>query len=134
MRRHRVVLVAALASSLAAGVFLACNGTNGSLSAGDACHSSTECAPGLVCDFNQSPAICAGNLTPIPDGAPPPPDAPPGTPDAPPGPPDAAPPPDAPPGTPDAAALPDAPPPPPDAAPVPDAPPPPPDAAPLPDA
>ena len=130
MRRHRVVLVAALASSLgfgSLGLFVACNGTNGSLAAGDACHSSTECGPGLVCDFNASPAVCAGNLTVIPDGAPLPPDAPPGTPDA-------APVPDAPPGTPDARPLPDAPPPPPDAAPVPDAPPPPPDAAPIPDA
>ena len=125
MRRHRVVLAAALASlGLGSfGLFVACNGTNGSLAAGDACHSSSECGPGLVCDFNQSPAVCAGNLTPLPDAAPPAPDAPPGTPDA-------APVPDAPPGTPDARPLPDAPPPP-DAAPLPDAPP---DAAPLPDA
>jgi hypothetical protein len=128
MRRHRVVLVAALLSCAGFGVFVACNGTTDSLAAGEACHSSSECGPGLVCDFNASPAVCAGNLTPIPDGAPPPPDAPPGTPDAPP-------PPDAPPGTPDAPPLPDAPPPPPDAAVVPDAPPPPPpDAAPAPDA
>jgi hypothetical protein len=107
MRRRRVVLGAA--PGLVAGLVVwACNGTTGSLNAGEACHSSSECAAGLVCDFGQSPPVCAGNLTVVPDGAP--------EPDGPDGP-DAAPQPDAPPGTPDAA--PDATPPP-DAA-VPDA-------------
>src|SRR5262245_36586771 len=95
------------------GLLAACNGTSGSLAVGETCHSSTECAAGLVCDFNQTPAVCAGNLTPLPEAgvepdapdvdaapaidAPPVPDAKPGTPDA--GKPDAGPP-DA--GTPDA--------------------------------
>ena len=126
MRRRRVVLGAALL--LSTGVLVwACNGTSGSLTEGEACHSASECGPGLVCDFGQSPAVCSGNLTQLPDASPDEPDASPETPDA-------TPVPDAPPGTPDAAPVPDAPPPPPDAAPVPDAPPPPPVDASLPDA
>src|SRR5262245_58462637 len=125
MRRLRVVRLAALLISFGSIAVLvwACNGTTGSLNAGEVCHSSSECGMGLVCDFNQSPAVCAGNLTVLPDAMEVP-DAPPGTPDAPPVP-------DAPPGTPDA--RPDAPPMPPDAA-LPDAPPPPPPDAALPDA
>jgi hypothetical protein len=121
MRRRRVVLTLVLAAAAACG---ACNGTSGSLTAGDECHSSSECGTGLVCDFNQTPAVCAGNLSPLPEAGPEPdapeveadagidaapqPDAPPGTPDAAPvdaSPPDAPPKPDA--AVPDAA-LPDA--------------------------
>ncbi len=100
--------------ALSAAAVWACNGTSGSLTEGQACHSSSECAAGLVCDFGQSPAVCAGNLTPGEPDAAPGPDSPPGTPDA-------APMIDATPGTPDAPPMPDAPPPPIDAE-VPDAP------------
>lgn len=31
--------------------------------AGEPCVASAECAEGLVCDFGQSPAVCAGNVT-----------------------------------------------------------------------
>ena len=102
MRRRRVVLTSVLAAVLASAS--ACNGTAGSLQAGETCHSSSECGAGLVCDFNVSPPVCAGNLSPLPEAgpepdapetdaapaidAPPVPDAPPGTPDA--RPPDAA--------------------------------------------
>lgn len=77
---------------------------------GEECFASTECAPGLLCDFGAETAVCAPQQTnggtpipdpdPIPDAAPidspvdPPPDAPVVVPDA-------APPADAP--TPDAA-------------------------------
>src|SRR5688572_10906941 len=79
--------------------------------AGEPCSASSECAAGLVCDFNApGGAVCAGMLTPQPDAPPPDlPDAPPMI-DAPPGTPDAPPVPDAPPGTPDAPPVPDAPP------------------------
>ena len=99
MRVRRGVLGATLLSAAALTIW-ACNGSSNSLSAGEVCHSSSECASGLVCDFNQVPAVCASNLTPLPDAAPPP-DAD-LTPDAPPGTPDAAPQPDAPPAAPDA--------------------------------
>ena len=74
---------------------------------GETCTAATECAQGLLCDFQMNPPTCQGQGTPVPD-APIMIDAPPGTPDAPP--------------TPDAPTpQPDAPLPPPDAAPVPDA-------------
>ena len=92
MRSRRVVVLGALALLVGAAIW-ACNGTTGSLAAGEPCHSSSECGPGLVCDFGQTPAVCAGNLTQPPDA-----DL---TPDA--DLPDAAPTPDTPPGTPDAA-------------------------------
>jgi hypothetical protein len=31
--------------------------------AGDTCVASSECAAGLVCDFGQTPAVCAGSVT-----------------------------------------------------------------------
>lgn len=58
--------------------------------AGDECVATSECAPGLVCDLGQSPAVCAEFTTDEPDAAPagidaaPPIDGPPGTIDAPP--------------------------------------------------
>ena len=97
--------LAAAAIAAPAG-FVACKGSGG-LTAGEECHSSSECGAGLVCDFGQTPPVCASELTQgPPDAAPaidgePGPDAVPGTPDAPPAP-------DAPPGTPDAAPVPDA--------------------------
>ena len=72
---------------------------------GEACSASSECVPGLLCDFGQSPPICAGNST-VADASPPGPDGPP-VPDADPALPDAPPVPDATPDEPDAA-LPDA--------------------------
>jgi hypothetical protein len=90
-----------LAAAVVAAAAWACKGSTGSLQAGEECHGSSECAPGLVCDFGQTPAVCAGNLTVPPDASP--------LPDAPPDQPDAPPTPDAPPGTPDAAPTPDAP-------------------------
>jgi hypothetical protein len=68
------------------------------LAAGQTCHASSECGPGLLCDFSQDPAVCAM-------AGPPPADA---APDANPFQPDAAPTPDAAPGTPDAPPTPDA--------------------------
>jgi hypothetical protein len=85
---------------------------------GEPCFASSECAPGLVCDFGANPEpVCAEMGTPLPDASDI--DAAP-TIDADPAAPDAAPLPDAPPGTPDAAPTPDAPLPP-DAMPTPDA-------------
>ncbi|MBP6632811.1 MAG: hypothetical protein KBG28_14245 [Kofleriaceae bacterium] len=49
--------------------------------AGEQCSGSSECELGLVCDFGQSPAVCASNTT-VPDAAPPRPDADPAAPDA----------------------------------------------------
>jgi hypothetical protein len=59
--------------------------------AGEECVATSECAPGLVCDLGQDPAVCAEFGTPQPDAGPPPIDAPPGTIDAPPTPIDAPP-------------------------------------------
>ena len=42
--------------------------------AGEQCSGSSECELGLVCDFGQSPAVCASNTT-VPDAAPGAPDA-----------------------------------------------------------
>lgn len=61
--------------------------------AGEGCTASSECAAGLLCDFGQSPPVCAGNST-VADAAGPGPDAP-RLPDADPAAPDAAPVPDA---------------------------------------
>jgi hypothetical protein len=112
MRAGRFALTVALLTFGAGVGLLACREGSGTLAAGQECHGASECGPGLVCDFGQTPAVCAGALTtptPMIDGAPGMPDAPP-TPDAPPGTPDAAP--DAPLPPPDAAvpdaALPDA--------------------------
>jgi hypothetical protein len=103
---------------VAAAVAVGC-GSGDLKAAGEECFASSECEPGLTCDFAVMPPVCSGGQTQRPDAAP--------LPDAAPSAPDATPRPDARPGTPDAA--------PPDAAP-PDAAPPdaaPPDAA-LPDA
>lgn len=85
---------------------------------GEPCFASSECAPGLTCDFGANPEpVCAPTQTPLPDAS----DVDAAvTTDAPTGTPDATLAPDAPPGTPDAAPTPDAPPPVPDAA-IPDA-------------
>jgi len=107
-------------SAGAAWLLVAVAGCGGSdlKASGEPCVASSECGPGLVCDFGQQPAVCAPNATVPPDGplvdAPPPPDGPPPdglVPDAPPPPPDAPPPP------PDAPPPVDAPPPPVDAPP-----------------
>jgi hypothetical protein len=75
----------------------ACGGTDPK-QAGEECVASSECATGLVCDFGQNPAVCAGMGTPMPDANPdaPVPDADLTMPDAP-APPIDAPPIDAPP-------------------------------------
>jgi hypothetical protein len=56
-----------------------CKGASGR-AAGQPCTASSECGPGLVCDFNQATPVCASMLSPGP------PDAAPGAADAPPGP------------------------------------------------
>lgn len=109
---HRLVV------SLSFGLFLvaaACGGRE-LKAAGEECVATSECDDGLVCDFGQTPAVCAEFTTEPPDAGPPPPDGPPGI-DAPPNPIDAA----APDAMPIDAAPPDAAPP--DAMPI-DAPPP----------
>jgi hypothetical protein len=108
---HRTFVVALVAALGAAAALWACKDSGG-LAAGEECHGSSECGPGLVCDFGQTPPVCSGMLTNPPDADPNAPDAPPDQPDAPPAP-------DAPPGTPDADLTPDAPLP---DAPLPDAP------------
>lgn len=59
--------------------------------AGEACFATSECGAGLLCDFGQSPALCAGEGTggnpadaapPGADGGNPADAAPPGMPDA----------------------------------------------------
>jgi hypothetical protein len=104
-----------------------CKDATGFRRAGEECHSSTECAAGLLCDLGRSPAVCSSDLTEPPDAGPdamrplfdsgpdgpPVPDAPPGTPDAMPtpdaSPPDASPPDASPPdASPPDASLPDA--------------------------
>lgn len=52
--------------------------------AGDECVATSECAPGLVCDLGQNPAVCAEFTTDPPDASPVPIDGPPGAIDGPP--------------------------------------------------
>lgn len=81
MRATSVVAVLAVLAVLGA-TFGACGG--GALKrAGDECVASSECEPGLLCDFGSSPRVCAPTST---DAPPVQPDAPPADagPDAPP--------------------------------------------------
>ena len=99
MRSRRLFVTAALMGVAAVVGVWACGGGGGGLSMGEQCNASSQCAAGLVCDFAQTPPVCAGNLS-FADAS--------VEPDAPPGTPDATPAPDSPPGTPDAAPTPDA--------------------------
>ena len=79
---------AALLAMLSGLALAGCGSSTGSLTAGEACHASSECGPDLLCDFSQQPPVCAGQGPPpadaaVIDGRPiPTPDAKPGTPDA----------------------------------------------------
>lgn len=60
--------------------------------AGEPCTASSECAPKLLCDFGQTPAVCASDGTSVAADAARGPDADPAVPDAAAGAPDASPP------------------------------------------
>ena len=74
MRTTIFLLATALAAS--------CGNSVGYKAQGDSCVASSECGPGLVCDFGQTPPRCAGQATPRPDANPNAPDANPNAPDA----------------------------------------------------
>jgi len=90
--------LAALSAASILGLGLGACGGSPNLAAGQACHASSECGPGLLCDFSQNPPVCAMEGPPPADAAP---DANPNAPDAAPTPDAATPTPDAP--VPDAA-------------------------------
>jgi hypothetical protein len=57
----RSLAVLLLSIAVLGGGLAACGSSTGNLAAGAACHASSECGPDLVCDFSQSPAVCAAN-------------------------------------------------------------------------
>lgn len=88
MRRLTGVLVVVMLAG--------CGGAD-KFQAGEECVATSQCASGLICDYGQTPHVCATEGTDIPDAAPgapdgaPAPDSTPGAPDANPPPPDANP-------------------------------------------
>jgi hypothetical protein len=70
MRTLPIVLMLGLGGVGVASIQLgACGSPGGSKVAGEACHASSECGPTLVCDFSQTPAVCAGQGPSPPDAA-----------------------------------------------------------------